>query len=169
MTTQVASFEEVFIQKSHSRIATTEDLHSIVSFINRAFLEGNPFMLEDRVDLDEIRDFMQKGSFLLLEDAGKIFAVIYAEIRGLGRGYLGLLVIDPEKRRSGVGRDLLLSGEDFCRRRGCSIVEGTVINRRPDLLERYKRQGWRVIGETPGSRTGCVQGGYSLILIEKNI
>ena len=64
---------------------------------------------------------------------------------------------------------LLAAGEDFCRQRGCQLVEGTVINWRPDLLERYKRHGFRVVGEAPGDRLDHVEGGYSLISIEKDL
>jgi len=169
MTTPVATSEKSFAQQYYSRIATAQDLHGIVALINCAFADENPFLLQDRTNLEEISDFMQKGHFLLLEEAGKLIALIYAEILGGGRGYLGLLVVDPAKRRDGIGKQMLLAGEDFCRHHGCRIVEGTVLNRRPDLLERYKRRGYRVVGETPGDRPGHVDGGYSLILIEKDL
>jgi GNAT superfamily N-acetyltransferase len=169
MTTDVASPEELLAQKPFLRIATDQDLESIVALINHAFADENPYLLKDRTGLDEIRDFMHKGRFLLWEEEGKLIALIYAEIRGQGRGYLGLLSVDPTKRRDGVGRQLLLEGEDFCRNHGCRFVEGTVINKRPDLLDRYKRRGFRVVSETPGDRLGHVEGGYSLILIEKDL
>jgi GNAT superfamily N-acetyltransferase len=169
MTTSIATAEKSCAQKSYSRIATDRDLHDIVRFINCAFADENPFLLKDRTGPEEIGDFMRKGHFLLLEEAGKLIALIYAEILGGGRGYLGLLVVDPVKRRDGVGKQMLLAGEDFCRQHGCRVVEGTVLNRRPDLLERYKRRGFRVFGETPGDRPGHVDGGYSLILIEKDL
>lgn len=151
------------------RVAKQDDLHEIVSLINRAFADENPFLLTDRVDDEEIQDLMQKGHFLLREMEGKIVSLIYVEIREAGRGYLGLLVVDPANRRSGLGRHLLNAGEEYCRQRGCRLVEGLVINKRPDLIERYKRFGYRVVSETPGDRHGHVQGGYNLILIEKDL
>jgi GNAT superfamily N-acetyltransferase len=169
MTTYAVSPEEVLAQKPVLRIATAQDLDGIVTLVNHAFADENPYLLKDRTDLDEIRDFMQKGQFLLWEEAGKLIGLIYAEIRGQGRGYLGLLSVDPTKRRDGIGKQLLLEGEEFCRSHGCRFVEGTVINKRPDLLDRYKRRGFRVVSEIPGDRSGHVEGGYSLILIEKDL
>jgi GNAT superfamily N-acetyltransferase len=169
MTSHITSTEEFSAQGLHTRIAEDRDLASIVSLINYAFADENPYLLQDRVDFEEIRGLMQRGNFLLVEETGKIIALIYAEVLGQGRGYLGLLVVDPTKRRDGLGKRLLLAGEDFCRQRGCRFIEGTVINRRPDLLERYKRRGFRVVGETPGDRPNHVNGGYSLILIEKEL
>jgi GNAT superfamily N-acetyltransferase len=169
MTPHITSVEGPSAEGLHTRIAKVQDLASIVSLINYAFADENPYLLKDRVDFEEIRGLMQKGSFLLVEEAGRIVALIYAEILGQGRGYLGLLVVDPTKRRDGLGKQLLLAGEDFCRQHGCQLVEGTVINHRPDLLDRYKRRGFRVVGETPGDRLGHVDGGYSLILIEKEL
>lgn len=155
--------------RSYSRMATEEDVPSMVSLVNRAFADDNPFLLTNRIDTDEIRGLMQKGHFLLLEAAGTMLSLIYAEIRDEGRGYLGLLVVDPTKHRSGLGGQMLCAGEEFCRERGCRVVEGTVIDRRPDLLERYQRFGFRVVGELRGDRSGHVEGGYSLILIEKDL
>jgi GNAT superfamily N-acetyltransferase len=169
MTTPLASTEELSTQHFYSRIATAQDLDSIVKLINYAFADENPYLLDNRTDAEEIGSLMQKGSFLLREEAGEMIALIYAEIRGQGRAYLGFLVVDPAKRRDGVGKQLLLAGEDFCRQHGCRVVEGTVINHRPDLLERYKRRGFRIISETPGDRPSHVAGGYSLFLIEKDL
>lgn len=157
------------LEQSYSRIAEDSDLHSIVSLINRAFADENPFLLTDRVDHHEILELMSKGHFLLFEEEGKIIALIYAEVRENRRGYLGLLVVDPSRRRSGLGKQMLCAGEQFCRQHGCSLIEGVVLNRRPDLLERYRRFGFRIAGEIPGDRQEHVDGGYNLILIEKDL
>jgi N-acetylglutamate synthase-like GNAT family acetyltransferase len=122
MTTHIASTQEPLEQKFYSRIATTQDLNGIVTLINRAFANENPYLLTDRTDLDEIRGLMQKGHLLLREEAGKLIALIYAEIRGQSRAYLGLLVVEPTKRRTGIGKQLLLAGEHFCRQHGVAVV-----------------------------------------------
>lgn len=160
---------ELLLELQDLRIAQQDDLHGIVSLINRAFADENPFLLSDRVDDEEVQDLMNKGHFLLHEVEEKIVSLIFAEIREAGRGYLGLLVVDPANRRSGLGKQLLSAGEDYCRQRECRMVEGLVINKRPDLIERYKRFGFRVVAEIPGDRPGHVQGGYNLVLIEKNL
>lgn len=160
-------FPKLFIEQPYSRIAEEADLDSIVSLINRAFADDNLFLLKDRVDIDEVRNLMRKGHFLLSEIEGKIISLIYAEIREGGRGYLGLLVVDPTRHRGGLGKQMLCAGEEFCRQRGCRLIEGVVINRRPDLIEWYMRFGFHIVGEVPGDRTDHVDGHYSLIHIEK--
>jgi predicted N-acetyltransferase YhbS len=121
MTTHISSPQEPVAPQFYSRIATAQDLDGIVTLINRAFADENPYLLADRTDLDEIRGFMQKGHFLLREEEGKLIALIYAEIRGQSRAYLGLLVVESTKRRQGIGKQLLLAGEDFCRQHGCPV------------------------------------------------
>jgi GNAT superfamily N-acetyltransferase len=83
----------------------------------------------------------------LFEEEKKISGVIYAEIWGNARGYLGLLAVDPKMRRLGIGKQLLLAGEQFCLERGCRTVEGTVVSIRTDLLARYMSRGYSVTGQ----------------------
>jgi GNAT superfamily N-acetyltransferase len=169
MTTQTSIQEKHLSQQLFSRIATTHDLGSLVSLINQAFLDENPHLTKGRSSTEEIAHCLEIGHFLLTEEEGEIVGLIYAEIRGQGRGYLGLLSVDPTKRRSGIGTQLLRAGEQFCKQHGCRLIEGTVINLRPDLLERYKRYGFRVAGEVSGDHRDRVDRDYSLILIEKDL
>jgi len=150
-------------------MATIEDLDSLVSFINGSFLDENPHLIRGRSDTEEIAHLLEIGHFLLIEEEGQIAGSIYAEIRGDGRGYLGLLAVSPERRRSGMGRRLIRAGEQFCREQGCRLIEGNVVNLRPDLLERYQRYGFRVVGEVPGVLRDRVDRDYNLILLEKDL
>lgn len=94
--------------------------------------------------------------------------MIYAEIQGNGRGHLGLLAVDPKMRRRGVGKQLLLAGEQFCRERGCGTVEGTVVSLRTDLLDRYMRRGYRVTGQFSLEHPS-LGGKCDLVQVEKNL
>jgi GNAT superfamily N-acetyltransferase len=147
MTVEIASPAKVSLDPFYTRIATLHDLDSVVALINDAFLDENKFARGLRTNTEEIRSHMQKGHFLLFEEGKKISGAIYAEIRGNARGYLGLLAVDPKMRRLGVGKQLLLAGEQFCRERGCRTVEGTVVSLRTDLLARYMNRGYRVTGQ----------------------
>ncbi|ADV80861.1 GNAT family N-acetyltransferase [Terriglobus saanensis] len=168
MTTQTFMQVELSPQL-FSRIATKQDLSLLVSFINQAFKDENPFITESRTNMEEIAHFLEIGHFLLIEEEGETSGVIYAEIRKEGRGYLGLLVVNPKNRRSGMGKQLIHAGEQFCKQHGCRLIEGSVMNLRPDLLERYKRYGFRVVGEIAGVHRDRVDRDYSLILIEKDL
>jgi N-acetylglutamate synthase-like GNAT family acetyltransferase len=128
MTPQTALPNELSSQRFYTRIATPGDLDSIVELINFAFIDENKDMQGNRTDPNEITSYMQMGHFLLFEEEGHILGVIYAEIREEGLGYLALLATDPQIRRRGVGKQLLLDGEQFCRERGCQVVEATVVS-----------------------------------------
>jgi len=167
MTSQ-AAFPNELCSRLHTRIATPDDLDSIVELINFAFMDENKYMQGNRTDPNEITSYMQKGHFLLFEEEGHILGAIYAEIREEGRGYLALLATDPKVRRRGVGKQLLLDGEQFCRERGCQIVEGTVVSFRQDLVDRYIRRGWRVAGQTSIDHPS-LGGKCDLVVVEKRL
>jgi GNAT superfamily N-acetyltransferase len=167
MTPQAASPNES-CSRLHTRIATPDDLESIVELINFAFMDGNKYMRGNRTDANEIASYMKMGHFLLFEEEGHILGAIYAVIREEGRGYLALLATDPKVRRRGVGKQLLLDGEQFCRERGCQIVEGTVVSFRQDLVDRYIRRGWRVAGQTSIDHPS-LGGKCDLVVVEKRL
>jgi ribosomal protein S18 acetylase RimI-like enzyme len=166
MTPQTALPNEICSRRFYTRIATPDDLDSIVELINFAFMDENKDMRGNRTDPNEVTSYMQKGHFLLFEEEGHILGVIYAEIREEGRGYLALLATDPKIRRRGVGKQLLLDGEQFCRERGCQVVEGTVVSFRQDLVDRYLRRGWRVTGQISTDHPS-LGGKCDLVVVEK--
>jgi GNAT superfamily N-acetyltransferase len=167
MTPQ-AAFPNELCSRLHTRIATPDDLDSIVELINFAFMDENKYMQGNRTGPNEITSYMQQGHFLLFEEEGHVLGAIYAEIREEGRGYLALLATDPKVRRRGVGKQLLLDGEQFCREHGCQIVEGTVVSFRQDLVDRYIRRGWRVAGQTSIDHPS-LGGKCDLVAVEKRL
>ncbi|HEY1575441.1 MAG TPA: GNAT family N-acetyltransferase [Terracidiphilus sp.] len=168
MTPQTALPNELSSRRFYTRLATPGDLDSIVELINFAFIDENKDMRGNRTDPNEITSYMQMGHFLLFEEEGHILGVIYAEIREEGRGYLALLATDPQIRRRGVGKQLLLDGEQFCRERGCQVVEATVVSFRQDLVDRYLRRGWRVTGQISIDHPS-LGGKCDLVVVEKGL
>ena len=61
------------------------------------------------------------GGFLALAQ-GRPVGCIIAEDKG-ARGYLGRLAVDPNLRRQGLARRLMLAGEGFTRERGLTTAE----------------------------------------------
>jgi N-acetylglutamate synthase-like GNAT family acetyltransferase len=168
MTVEIDFPAKVSFERLYTRIATPHDLDSVVALINDAFLDENKFARGVRTNTDEIKSHMQKGHFLLFEEEKQILGVIYAEIRGNSPGYLGLLAVDPKMRRRGLGKQLLLAGEQFCLERGCRTVEGTVVSLRTDLLERYMRRGYRVTGQFSLDHPS-LGGKRDLVRVEKDL
>jgi GNAT superfamily N-acetyltransferase len=168
VTPQTAFLNEISSRQVYTRIATPDDLNLVVELINFAFMDKNRYMRSNRTSPTELTSYMQKGHFLLFEEEGHILGVIYAEIREEGRRYLALLATDPKIRRRGVGKQLLLDGEQFCRECGCQMVEGTVVSLRHDLVERYLHLGWRITGQISIDHPS-LGGKCDLVVVEKEL
>jgi N-acetylglutamate synthase-like GNAT family acetyltransferase len=154
---------------AYSRLATTADLELLVKFINRAFVRDNYFKRTDRTNSEQVTAYLQKGNFLLLEEQGELVGLVYAELRENGRGYIGLLTVNPDRQARGIGRQLMQCTENFCRDHGCSIAEIDVINLRPELVDWYRSQGYRVVGELPYPRPEILIQPCHFIAMQKNL
>jgi len=137
---------------TYSRLATTADVELLVKFINKAFARDNYFKRTERTNSEQMAQYLHKGDFLLLEEQGELVGLVYAELREDGRCYIGLLAVNPVKQGSGIGRRLMQSAEAFCRDQGRSTAEIDVINLRPELVDWYREQGYKVVGEAPYPR-----------------
>jgi ribosomal protein S18 acetylase RimI-like enzyme len=151
------------------RQATTEDTEWLVPFINRAFAHDNYFKRTERTDPSQVAEYLRKGVILLLEDAGKLFGLVYTELRENGRGYIGMIAIDPDRQGGGIGTHLLRTGEKFCRDKGARVIELSVVNLRSDLVAWYQRKGYRIVGEAPYARPEILILPCHFVLMEKDL
>lgn len=53
-----------------------------------------------------------------------------------------MLAIDPNRQRSGLGRQLIAAAEDYCRAAGCRFMDITFVNLRKNLPGYYQRFGY---------------------------
>jgi GNAT superfamily N-acetyltransferase len=65
------------------------------------------------------------------------------------RGYFGLLAVDPELQRSGLGSRLVAAAEEYCRAAGCHFMDLTIVNLRTELPPFYQRLGYVESGTLP--------------------
>ena len=151
------------------RPATSEDADRLVPFINRAFAPDNYFKRTERTNPLQVAEYLRKGFFLLLEDAEGMFGLVYTELRENSRGYIGMIATDPDRQRGGIGTHLLQIGEEFCHKRGCHVIEISVINLRPDLVAWYQRKGYQIVGEAPYVRPEVLILQCHFILMEKSL
>ncbi len=130
------------------RTAGPGEASALAGVINAAYQVERVFIEGDRTSADEVRAYMEKGSFLVLEDASGLAGCVYAERRG-DRGYFGLLAVDPGRHRRGHGRALVAAVEDHFRRAGCRAVDIQVVDQRTELPPFYRRLGYTETGTAP--------------------
>jgi ribosomal protein S18 acetylase RimI-like enzyme len=131
------------------RVATTRDASAVSVLITLAYRVEDFFVHGDRTSADDVRARMQRGEFLMLEDAGGALAgCVYVESLG-ERGYMGMLSIDPGRQRQGLGARLVAEAEARCAQHGCREMEIEVVNLRAELPAFYHRLGYVASGTRP--------------------
>jgi GNAT superfamily N-acetyltransferase len=123
------------------RTAIAGDADAIARLVNTAFLVEQFFIERDRTNPATVRGLMEKGTFLLAEDAPNLAGCIYLELRG-ERGYFGMLSIEPSRQRTGVGRQLIDAVEKYFRNAGCKFSDLKIVNVRTELHALYHRLGY---------------------------
>jgi ribosomal protein S18 acetylase RimI-like enzyme len=86
-------------------------------------------------------EMMQNGEFLLADEAGRVVACVYVELRGT-RGYFGMLAVDPKRQGEGIGRTMIEAAESYLRQAGCQHVDIAVLSLRPELPGLYRELGY---------------------------
>jgi GNAT superfamily N-acetyltransferase len=130
------------------RTAESADAENIARLVNIAFRPERFFIDADRTNPNKVRELLEKGRFLLVEDDHTLVACIYIELRG-DRGYFGLLAVDPARQRAGVGSRLIDAAEEHCRAAGCRFMDLTVVNLRKELPGYYRKRGYMENGTLP--------------------
>jgi GNAT superfamily N-acetyltransferase len=116
--------------------------------VNAAFRPERFFIDADRINPEKVSALLEKGEFLLLFKDGGLAGCVYAEVRG-ERGYFGLLAVDPQRQRSGIGARLIAAAEQHCRAAGCRFMDLTFVNVRHELPAYYRRFGYVENGTQP--------------------
>jgi GNAT superfamily N-acetyltransferase len=130
------------------RRATAADAPAITGLVNRAYVVERFFIDGDRTTLQEVSGMMARGLFLVGEIDGTPVAVVYVEVRG-GRGYFGLLSVEPSRQGQGLGRLLVDEAEAYCRAAGCQAMDIHVVDLRSELPPFYRRLGYNEVGSQP--------------------
>ena len=126
---------------SRVREATAQDVEGVTALINRAYLVEAFFTLGDRVSAAQVRDRMNRGRFLLIEDGSRLTGCVFVSARD-GLGYFGTLSVEPAQQGQGLGSRLVTAAEEWCRDQGCAEMEIEVVNLRTELPPYYRRLGY---------------------------
>jgi GNAT superfamily N-acetyltransferase len=125
--------------------ASRSDCAAMARLINSAFAVET-FIEGGRTDEAEILERMNKGEFLLgCDETGELTASVYVEVRGT-RGYFGMLAVDPQRQGNGLGRKMVEAAEEYCRGKGCTAMDLTVLSLRPELPPLYRKLGYAESG-----------------------
>jgi predicted N-acetyltransferase YhbS len=130
------------------RFATDSDAEAIATLVNAAFKVERFFIDGDRINPGRVREMLRTGKFLLAEEGGALIACVYVEIRG-GRGYFGLLAVDPARQGKGLGQKMVEVAEDHARAAGCAFMDLLIVNLRAELPPFYRRLGYAETGTEP--------------------
>lgn len=125
------------------------DVAAIVRVINLAFRAAESFFIErDRITAEMLQPMLEKGNFLLAEDAGGLAGGVLVELHG-ERAYFGLLAVDPARQHRGVGRRLIDEAENYARASGCRAMDIRIVSLRAELPPFYRRLGYVETGTAP--------------------
>ena len=150
------------------RVASVADAEALARLINSAFRVEQPFIEGDRINPDGVRAYMEKGKFLLAEDAEGLTGCVFVELHG-DRGYLGLLGVEPQRQGTGLGRKLMDAAENFFRQAGCVAVDLRIVSARAPLPSFYRHLGYLETGTAPFAPDVPAKVPWHYILMSKTI
>ena len=131
------------------RVAETQDAVAITNLINAAFRQAESFFIDcDRVDCEVVQSLMDTGEFLVIDDGDTLAGCVYIELRG-ERAYLGLLSVDPQRQKAGLGSQLMTHAERYCAAAGCKLMDLRIVNLRTENHAFYSRRGYVETGIEP--------------------
>jgi GNAT superfamily N-acetyltransferase len=130
------------------RTAEPADAVAIARLVNDAFRSERFFTDADRTDPEKVGALFQKGKFLMLFEDEVLVGCVYTELHG-ERGYFGLLAVEPQRQRLGIGARLIAAAEQHCQSAGCRFMDLTFVNVRHELPAYYRRFGYVENGPLP--------------------
>lgn len=136
------------------REALPADIPEIIRVSNQAYAVEVFCIKGDRTDVADVAYRMGTGAFLVIdsEQPGRLLASVYMSFPKAGRGYLGILAVDPQAQGRGLSKRLLEAVEERCRQAGCAFLDLTVVNLRKDLFPFYAKQGFSASDVLPFPR-----------------
>jgi ribosomal protein S18 acetylase RimI-like enzyme len=174
--------------KLHFRLATIEDAVLLERLINIAF-RNDPttevFLSADHEGIDVTSvpqitsKITQKDSTLLVGTDSNGDMVAHCSVRKLddNRSWFGMLAIDVDSQKRGLGSQVLDYAEEYVRREwGAKRMEFDVVCTRAELIAWYKNRGYVATGETTpfpyayhGDWEGVLRDDLHFVIMGKNL
>jgi N-acetylglutamate synthase-like GNAT family acetyltransferase len=128
-----------------------------------------------RIDEEMLKQYFEDDNSTILTSTdhdGEITGCVYLK-KEQDRLYLGMLTVSPDLQAQGIGKLLLKASEEKARQKGCKSIVMTVITRRHELIEWYKRNGYVETGQKqpfPSSeRFGKPRFNLEFLVMEKRL
>jgi ribosomal protein S18 acetylase RimI-like enzyme len=117
------------------------DRGDVVALWSRVFAGDPPRNAPERVI--ERKLGTQRELFLVAERGGRVVGTVLGGYDGF-RGWVYHLAVDPEHRRAGIGRDLMLAVERRLRALGCPKINLQIRAHNSAVRAFYERLGFEV-------------------------
>lgn len=141
------------------RIATFADVDTIVHLLNSAYrgesskfgwtTEAHLIGGNVRANAQQVTEVIIMNNSIMLvytDAAGLIIGCVNLQIHTTGI-YLGMFSVQPNLQGAGIGKTLLKAAEEFALANTVNRIYMTVIDARTELIDWYKRNGYKDTGE----------------------
>jgi len=149
------------IQSFHVCTATLADIEQLEKLVNLAYRGGKSTVSwknEDhlvegpRIVPDDLRKYInakdESRILFLRNEENLIVGTVHIEKHG-NEAHIGMLAVHPDFQNYGLGKKLLLLGEDCAVKIfNCTTGKMFVFGGREELLNWYKKMGYECTGET---------------------
>lgn len=146
------------IRLLHIKPATPDDVPAITQLVNSAY-QGEPgskswtseshLVAGQRTTEDLVRNLLQQPSntiYKCTDDQQNMLGCMLLEKKPHTL-YLGMLSVNPQEQASGIGRALVHQAEKIAHELNYTTITITVIDRRHELIDWYKRKGFVPTGK----------------------
>ncbi len=140
-------------------LATNADLAAITGLLNSAYRgerskegwthEEHLIDGEVRTNEETLQQVIQPENSILLKYTNQqqsIIGCVNLQLHA-DRIYLGMLSVSPKLQGGGIGKQLLKSAEEYAQQLHCRSIYMSVISVRTELIDWYKRHGYKDTGE----------------------
>jgi len=170
------------VSNANISVAKASDIPELVRLINSAYRNSDSVkgwtneaeLFEgSRATHDSLKYLLDQPQSAILKYSkdNKIVGSVYLQ-KNRSQMYLGVLAVSPEFQDRGIGRELLAAAEEYASKHNCNRIMMTVISIRRELVDWYKRRGYRETGEVnpfPDDKVNRPKQPLELLVLEKEI
>jgi acyl-CoA-binding protein/ribosomal protein S18 acetylase RimI-like enzyme len=169
----------------HITTATLTDIPALLQLLNSAYrgesskqgwtTEANLIAGEQRTDAATLQQVIEQTGSIILKaqnEQNEIIGCVNLQQQG-EKLYLGMLSVSPALQGAGIGKQLLHAAEVHAKQVGCRKIYMSVISVRTELIDWYKRHGYKETGERKPFEEDAISGKHlqplEFLMLEKQL